>query len=411
MNILVLTTLYPNAAMPTHGIFVENRLRAFLNTQAANIRVIAPVPWFVFKNDAFGKYARFAHVPDRETRHGIQIFHPRYLLAPKIGMNYAPTALRRCFDKAISEITADGWDFDLIDAHYFYPDGVAAVEVAKSLDKPVIVTARGSDINLIPEYPHPRQKILASARKADAIVTVAAALKDEMVRLGVEAPKTHVLRNGVDLETFHPVDRNQARKTLGLDDHRAEAPIIASVGHLIERKGHDLVIAAIKNIPAARLLIAGEGEERQALAAKAVAEGMVDRVKFLGTVDHSQLRNIYSAADILVLASSREGWPNVLLEAMACGTPCVATPVWGSGEVIREPAAGRLSAARDARTIEAAIRDLWSNMPARADTQKYAEQHSWQSTTDTMAHLFENFAGKIQSRQNHRQQTNNTAHA
>ena len=394
MKFLVLTTLFPNAAMPSHGVFVENRLQAFLADYDAEIRVIAPVPWFPFKNDAFGKYARFAQVPLREKRNGVSIFHPRYFLPPKIGMNYAPTALMRCFDKAIKTVTEDGWDFDFIDAHYFYPDGVAAVKIARSLDKPIIVTARGTDINLIPDYPRPRKKILAAARKADAIITVAAALKDEMVSLGVDRPKIRVLRNGVDLEKFHAVNPEAARSALGLTDHPKDAPIIASVGHLIERKGHDLVMSAIKNIPGATLLIAGDGEERKALAAKAVTENLVDRVRFLGAVDHSKLRNIYSAADMLVLASSREGWPNVLLEAMACGAPCVATPVWGSSEVIRAPEAGRLSTARTPESIEDAIRDLWANLPARADTRKYAEQHSWQTTIDGMARLFENFTEK-----------------
>ncbi|NNE41229.1 MAG: glycosyltransferase [Marinicaulis sp.] len=397
MKFLVLTTLFPNAAMPSHGVFVENRLQAFLDDYDAEIRVIAPVPWFPFKNDALGQYAKFARVPLREERNGVHVYHPRYFLPPKIGMNYAPTALARCFTKAIKEVTADGWDFDFVDAHYFYPDGVAAVEIAQSLDKPVIVTARGTDINLIPDYPRPRKKILRAARKADAIVTVAAALKDQMISLGVDRPKIHVLRNGVDLDKFHPVDREAAREKLGLTNHPKGAPVIASVGHLIERKGHDLVMSAIKNIPGATLLIAGDGAERKALAAKAVTENLVDRVRFLGAVDHSELRNVYSAADMLVLASSREGWPNVLLEAMACGAPCVATPVWGSSEVIRAPEAGRLSTARTPEAIEAAIRDLWSNLPPRSDTREYAEQHSWQTTIDGMAHLFENFVEKSEA--------------
>lgn len=383
MRILVFSTLFPNAAAPAHGIFVENRLSAYRRKYGAEVKVVAPVPWFPFSRSVFGHYGDYARAPRRELRHGVEVFHPRFFTAPKLGMHIAPVTLTRCLRKTAKTLIAEGWDFDLIDAHYFYPDGVAAAEVARELGKPVVITARGTDVNLLPAYDGPRRKILDAAWRADAIIAVADALKHELARLGAPPEKITVLRNGVDLDKFSPADRERERRALGLD-----GLVLASVGHLIERKGHGLVIDAVKDLPAATLLIVGEGPQRRALEARAKAAGVADRVRFLGQASHEELKSIYSAADILVLASSREGWPNVLLEAMACGAPCVATDVWGTGEVIRSPEAGRLAKDRSPAAIAAAIGDLLASPPGRKAARLYAERHSWDETADGMHAIF-----------------------
>jgi len=389
MKILVMTTLFPNAAMPAHGVFVENRLRAYLKKFPADVKVIAPVPFFPFRGARFGKYGAFARAPLRELRGAVEVHHPRYLLPPKIGMHYAPLALERCFYQAARRLQKSGWAFDVIDAHYFYPDGVAAARVARRLGKPIIITARGTDINLIPAYSRPRKMIVQAAQSAQAVVTVAQALKDELVRLGAPEQKITTLRNGVDLSLFRPRDRDAVRRKLNLD-----GPVIASVGHLIERKGHGLVIDALARLPGATLLIAGAGEQLSALRAHAASTGVADRVRFLGAVPHAALADIYSAADVLALASSREGWPNVLLEAMACGTPAVATDVWGSREVITAPEAGRLVPAGDAGALAAAMQAIFDNPRARSDTRRYAEQYSWDETAAGMNTIFHAITAK-----------------
>lgn len=388
---LLFSTLYPSSVRPSHGIFVETRLRHLLASGEVETRVVAPVPWFPFKHPRFGEYARHAAVPRVEERNGIHIEHPRYLLLPKIGMNSAPHTLARAGLKAARKLIAEGYDFDLIDAHYFYPDGVAATMIGKALNKPVVITARGTDINLIPQYPKPKQMILQAAKDCAAMITVCAALKDAIVGLGGmkcpeagTAQKITALRNGVDLELFRPEDKAQARAAFGMNDRFA----IASVGHLIERKGHHLVIEALAQIPDAELYLAGGGEEEARLRALAEQLGVTDRVHFLGAMPQAKLRTLYSAVDCLVLASSREGWANVLLEAMACGTPVVATNVWGTPEVVAAPAAGVLMDERSAGGIVCGVARLREALPTRSDTRAYAEQFGWQPTTDGQLALF-----------------------
>jgi len=391
MKLLTFSTLYPNAEQPNHGIFVETRLRYLIASGQVESRVVAPVPWFPLKAERFGHYATLAKVPRRETRNGIQVVHPRYLVVPRFGMNFTPYTLARAARGDIGRILDEGYDFDAIDAHYFYPDGVAAVMLGKYFNKPVVITARGTDINLIPQFERPKQLILQAAREADGIITVCNALKDEMVQLGVAPDNITPLRNGVDLERFQPVDRAAARAAIGLAPGRFT---LLSVGLLDPRKAHDLIIRALPRLPDVDLLIAGIGPEKKNLEALARDLGVADRVKLLGGLPQTELKTYYNGADALVLASSREGWANVLLEAMACGTPVVASNVWGTPEVVAAPEAGVLMPQRTPEGLVQALGQLRANYPDHAATRRYAENFGWQPTTQGQIDLFQSIMAR-----------------
>lgn len=382
LSIVTATTLFPNRARPSHGIFVKTRLKKLLTTGEVEARVVAPVGWV----PPLVPYPGVEHLrtlPHRDTIDGIAVEYPRYLIIPKIGMSVTPHFLYRAFRRAIGAMLAAGQRIDLIDAHYFYPDGVALAWVAQDLGLPFVVTARGTDLNLIPQYPGPRRMIQDAAEAADGIITVAAALKEPLVELGIAPERVTVLRNGVDLELFRPGPREQARKQFDMTRRT-----LASVGHLIERKGHHHVIAALPRLPDTDLFIAGDGEERTSLQALAEKLGVADRVRFLGAVRQDVLRSLYTGADALVLASSREGWANVLLEAMACGTPVIASSVWGTPEVVAAPEAGLLMPSLDADGVVTAAEKLFVNLPARTATRAYAEKFGWEPTTQGQIALF-----------------------
>lgn len=385
MKLLTFSTLYPNAQQPNHGIFVETRLRYLIASGQVTSRVVAPVPWFPSANPRFGHYAALARVPRSESRHGIHIVHPRYVVLPKIGMLGTPMLMAQAAKGAIGRILDEGYDFDVIDAHYFYPDGVAAILLGKYFNKPVTITARGTDINLIPQFRLPRKMILWAARNAKGVITVCNALKDEMVGLGVAASSITPLRNGVDLQRFQPSDRAAARAALGLTHFT-----LLSVGLLDVRKAHDLIIRALPDLPEVRLMIAGTGPERRALENLAQQLGVAGRVTFLGGVPQTELTRYYNAADAMVLASSREGWANVLLESMACGTPVVASNVWGTPEVVAAPEAGRLMAERTPAALVEAVNALRADYPDHGATRRYAERFSWDATTQGQIDLFQN---------------------
>jgi teichuronic acid biosynthesis glycosyltransferase TuaC len=388
-RLLVITTLYPNPVFARHGIFVETRLRQLLASGDINATVVAPVPWFPFRKRAFADYSKYAEVPREDVRDGVKVYYPRYLVIPRVGMLLTPFFMALSLFWTVKRLRRKGLEYDLVDAHYYYPDGVAVSLIAGFLEKPFLVTARGTDINLIPEYRIPRRMIMWAARRAAASITVCRALKERMVELGAEPEKIHVLRNGVDLEFFRPRDRELCRRKVG-----ATRATLVSVGHLIERKGHNFVIEALRYLPETDLLIAGDGEQEANLRAQAEKLGFENRVKFLGALSQAELVEIYNAADILVLASSREGWANVLLEAMACGTPVVATNIWGTPEVVAKPAAGVLVDERSGEAIARGVEKLFANYPSRSETRFYAEGFSWE---DTVAGLREILATATES--------------
>jgi glycosyltransferase involved in cell wall biosynthesis len=384
IRLLVFTSLYPNAAQPRHGVFVEERLRHLVETGRVAATVVAPVPWFPFRHRRFGRYAKFAQVPRRERRYGIEILHPRYPVIPKVGMNVAPGLMFRATLPVVRNLQASGTGFDLIDAHYFYPDGVAAARLGEDLGKPVVITARGSDVTWIPHNPRARRQIQRAAASVSAVVTVSQALKRRLTDLGVAPDSISVLRNGVDLDRFAPRDRESIRAKLALD-----GTVWLAVGNLVELKGVHVALAALATLPDVTLLVVGQGPEEARLRQLAERLGIEARVRFLGTIPHERLYEYYNAADALVLASSREGMPNVVLESLACGTPVVAAPFDGVTELLDAPEAGEIASQRSAEAIAAAWLRLRERAPTRAATRSVAERLGWPPVVEAQCALYE----------------------
>ena len=373
LRVLTMTTLFPSDADPRHGIFVETRLRKLRECAPVDLQVIAPVPWFPFDWRIAGRYAAYAATPHLEQRHGAWIRHPRFLSIPRVGMAMQPAALASASLRAAGELLNAGWHCDVIDAHYLYPDAVAAAVLARRMGRPFVVTARGSDVNLIAQMPAPRRRILAALEQAGRIITVSEALKRSLVGIGVPAADIEVLRNGVDMTLFQPTGRDTVRSRLGVQ----AAPLIASIGSLVALKGHDLVLRAAQRIIGAHVVLVGRGPERGRLGALVEELGLQERAHFLDDLPQSELASIYSAADVLALGSAREGWPNVLLEAMACGTPVVAMDVGGVREIVTSGAVGEVVATRGAREFAAALERVLAQRPERAAVRSHAARFSW----------------------------------
>lgn len=393
LRTLLFSSLYPSSIRPGHGIFVETRLRELLASGQIETRVVSPVPWFFSTHARFGNYALMARTPKQEKHHGVDVSHPRYFVPPKVGMTIAPIAMALGALPAVRQMQREGFDFDLIDAHYYYPDGVAAALLAGWVRKPFVVTARGTDLNLIPNYSLPRRMIKWAANLAQASIGVSSALIDILRGWDVPAERLLVMRNGVDLERFKPVEQLEARRVLAIHG----SPILLSVGHLVENKGHHIAIQALaiilKEFPQAKLVLVGEGPERQRLQLLVERLGVASSVHFAGSQPNSELLHWYSAADVLLLASSREGWPNVLLESMACGTPVIACRVGGIPEIVTDESVGLLADLRNPTEFAGKIKALLGAHPDRIAVRAYAERFSWQATTDAQLQLFERLTG------------------
>ncbi len=379
MNILVFTSLWPNAEKPDLGVFVKHRVAAMSGLDGVNLRVLAPIPYFPqkipFRNFWPERWRKAARVPDREMIAGIETFHPRYFLSPKIGMSLYGRWMAGGAESLVRRLHAER-PIDLIDAHYVYPDGYAATLLAERLNIPVVITARGTDINLFSRMPLIRPLIRRALARAGGVIAVSEALKRRMVELGVEVGKIAVIRNGVDREIFYPRDRIEMRRKLGLD---LESRIIVTACALVPVKGVDRLIDAMKLTPDvdARLYVTGEGPQRAALESRIARQGLADRVFLVGRRPQSELAEWYSAADLFCLASHREGCPNVVIEAMACGLPVVASDVGAAGELISIPEYGLTlpepSAGKFAEAITAALKANWN----RDEIARAGAARSW----------------------------------
>lgn len=374
LRVLTLSTLYPDASRPDFGGFVERQTRALAAHPDVELQVVAPVglpPWPASRHH---RYRALADLPPYEQRHGIAVHRPRFPVLPLVGGRLAPGSLARAVLPLLRHIRRD-FAFDVVDAEFFYPDGPAAARLAGALGVPFSIKARGSDIHHWARSAGCRRQIVAAAEQASALLAVSAALRDDMVGLGIRRDKIRVHYTGVDLASFRPIDRDAAKAALGI-----AGPLLLSVGYLIERKGQQLAVAAMAELPGATLLIVGDGPARAALQAQIAALGLSERVRLLGPLPHAELPPLFAAADALVLPSASEGLANVWVEALASGTPVVTAPVGGAREVIDRPAAGRL-VAREPRAIAAAVRDILAAPPAQAEVRAAAERFSWAANT------------------------------
>jgi len=321
VRVLTFTSLYPSRVEPRHGIFVKNRMDYFDRIEGSSRMVIAPVQYFPLlglnKNSRFHRYNQ---VPKQEKDGDITVYHPRYLTIPGTGIINSARAMTAAAQKITRQ---QQMDFDLIDGHYLYPDGVAAFRLAKALDKPLVLTARGSDVNFWLEQPSCQAAILQAVDYAAKVICVSRDLKDRLMRHGVAADKLVVIMNGVDRSLFTPGERD-------------DKDYLLSVGNLVPLKGHEIILQALSRLPAEKLVLIGSGELEKHLKDMARRLNIMDRVTFLPAVAQSQLAGYYAGAKATILMSAMEGMPNVILESLATGTPVIATAVGGIPEVITD---------------------------------------------------------------------------
>ncbi len=388
LRILTYTNLFPNKIRPNFGIFIKNRILAVVSKTGAQLDVIAPVPYF----PPFGwpkRWAMFGKIPKEEVLDNLTVYHPPYVVIPKIGM----WLQGRNMYKATCQLALRLHKlrhYQIIDAHWIYPDGWAAVHLGKKLGIPVILSARGNDINEYLDFKHIRPLIIWCLQECDHIITVCGALKDLMIPFGIPSSKITVIGNGIDTKQFYPIPKALSRKTLGMPEDR---PILLSVGILEPRKGHHLLMEALHIVKSNEkifpvIYIIGGGPYRKHLAKLRNQLGLESDVILVGEVPHQELRQWYSAADLLCLASDREGWPNVLLESMACGTPVVASAVFGIPEVVTDSKLGFIVPERTSEAFAAIILKALKKPWDQEELVSYAKQHTWDKVAESVENVF-----------------------
>jgi glycosyltransferase involved in cell wall biosynthesis len=380
LRVLILSTLFPDASRPNFGIFVERQTLSLAAREDVELRVVAPLgvpPWPL---SAHPRYAALNALPDHEQWKGVRVDRPRFLNLPGTGGRFHGAMLTRALTPLLERIRRD-FPFDVINAEFFFPDGVAAVDLGRRLGVPVSIKARGSDIHQWTKQPVIARQIVAAGRAAEGLLSVSLPMRDDMIALGMPGGRIECIVTGVDLERFAPRDRAEAKAALGVS-----GPLVLSVGALIPLKGHDIVVDAVAKMPGVHLWIAGEGPERPRLAAQIATLGLDDRVRLLGPVPHDQVPKMLAAADVMALASSSEGLANAWLEALASGTPAVIPDIGGARQVVTGEAAGRI-VARTPEAFREGIAAILADPPAQPLVRAAAEPFTW-AANSTRLHGF-----------------------
>ena len=380
LRVLTLSSLFPDASRPNFGIFVERQTAGLAASPGVEVCVVAPIglpPGPL----ALLQHADKLRLPARETWRGLDVHRPRFTNIPGVAGRWHAFHLQRALQPLLDGIR-DVFPFDVIDASFFFPDGVAAVALGRRYGVPVSIKARGADIHHWGRAPATGAQVVAAGRAADGLLAVSGAMRDDMIALGMPAETIRVHHTGVDLDRFRPLGRTAAKAALGI-----AGPLVVSLGALIPRKAHHIALQAVAALPGVTLAIAGEGPERQRLLAEARDLGVADRVRLLGAVPHAQIPALLAAADVMALASTSEGLANAWIEALACGTPIVISAAGGAAEVVTSREVGRIVAG-NAPNFAVAIAELLAGPPPPAAVRATAERFTWQANSEALvAHL------------------------
>lgn len=391
--LVVYTHIFPNSVQPTYGVFVRERM--FRVAQTLPVTVVAPVPWFPGQGllRRWRPYYRPA-VPYHEVQQGIEVYHPRFLSIPR-WLKFTDGFFEALSSLALLRRLQRQGKLDILDAHFVYPDGVAAWLLARWLGVPHTITLRGTILR-ISRTRLRRWLAQRAMRSAARVFSVADSLRQTAISMGIAPDQVQVVANGINLELFQPQDRHQCRAELGIDP---EATVLITVGALNERKGFHRVIeqmpALVQQFPKlVYLAVGGESPDGDLGRLQRLAEhhGVSERVIFTGQQAPERLKWYYSAADLFVLPTRFEGWANVFLEAAACGLPTVTTQVGGNAEVINSPLLGRLVPYGDGEALRQAIIQALDMPWDREAIIAYARTNAWECRIPELLAAFERIA-------------------
>ena len=394
MRVLSFTTAFPNAARPQHGLFVLERLRHC--ARHAALHVLAPRPFF--------PWPAMQAVPREATQAGLPVSHPTFRYVPRFG-KWSDGACLYASSLATARRLHRAAPFDLIDAHFAYPDGFAAVLLGRSLGLPVTITLRGTEPLVAAAGAWRRRAVGFALGGATRIIAVSEPLADfaraTLAERPGPAPPVRVIANGVDLGRFAPAPQAEARRTLGLPEGRR---LVVSVGHLSPRKGFQRVLRAMPALlgatPDLMFAVVGgpgaEGNNATELRRLAAELSLTERVVFAGTQPPERVATWLHAADLFVLASDYEGCPNVVWEAQACGLPVVATRVGEVPRMVPDFAGHLVDAADDLPALTAALAAGLAGGHDRAAIRAWAEGHGWEGVAQR---VHEEWAAAIAPRQ------------
>ncbi len=376
MKILGLATVYPGPDEPQKAPYVRTRLQFLAATE--DTRLLVPVPALDYGSPS-GKLLGNWRLPSHYRDGAVDVYYRRWFYPPAGGAWNALFLFARLLPAAAA--IRRHFPFDVICADFAHPEGVAAAMLGAVFGVPFTVTLRGNELANSKHWG--RRKLMGWAlRRAARVLALSDELRELAVELGAEPSRAVLLPNGIDADFFFPRDKAECRRKHGIP---STDPVILSAGQLRELKGHHRIVDCLKGLHAsgipARLIIAG-GPSRADRFAPVLRElvansGVAEYVTFAGDVSQQGVAELMSAADVFCLASSREGWPNVVNEALACGTPVVSTEVGAIRRLLPSPQYGIVAPVGDGEALEDALATALRHQWDHAAIARWGGARSW----------------------------------
>ena len=372
MRLIVCSSNYPNPMEPNKGIFNGRRVGAL--AEKADLAVVAPVPYFP-RAIPSRRYGRFTQIPDHAILDGIHVIYPRVLVTPGFGRSLYGVFYAACLLRPIARLVKERRP-DALLAFWAYPDGFATVLLSRVFRLPVFVVAMGCDVNNLGQHFEKRRMVSWTFRYCTGAFAVSRALGTAIVNLGVDPAKVKVVPNGLD-------DAYLAEALGGsdADSKLRSGTTVLYCGRLSPEKDPLLLMEAARLLlarrPDARVTFIGDGPLKFAIEERAAAWNISDRVTLVGEVRHDQIAQHMKRADVLCLPSLREGYPNVLLEALACGLPIVATNVGGVPEIVTDESLGILVPPGRPAELAHALHEALGRQWDRRALQQAVHGRSW----------------------------------
>jgi glycosyltransferase involved in cell wall biosynthesis len=326
LRITLVSSYFPTSTDTYKG---HSAFRTFQHLrELADIQAIVPLPAYPSARALFHEAARLD--PNYRPA-GIET---TYFHFPAIPLLTRPLNGYSCLRRLLPLLRATCPD--VIVNYWLYPDGFAAVGAGRILGIPAIVGSIGSDLCRITD-PFTLRNVKRTLAGAAGVIAVSEDLRRRAIALGAEPGNVTTILNGCDSSIFHPGSREEARRETG---YLESGRLILFVGSALKTKGMAELLEAfgglLRRAPDARLAVIGDGEYKETFERHAAAAGILDRIRMLGRLPSERVAPWMRAADVFCLPSYSEGCPNVIVEALACGCPVVATNVGGIPELCGE---------------------------------------------------------------------------
>jgi teichuronic acid biosynthesis glycosyltransferase TuaC len=361
MRVVILSSMYPRASDPTSGIFIHNHVRC-LREKGCEVVIISPEPVPVIPRRGFSSWQQLRRLKHEDEIEGVKVIYPRYFIPPRqVFMESYPSGYYCPITRIVRRVIKS-FRPEIMHAHRATPDGFMGLMLRDRFGLPLLVSLRGSDINVRPFLNKGSYRMTKKViSEADRIAAVSEALRAKAETIGSPKLEISVLYNGCDIDkfAFDSVVRSSIRKKLGIP---GQSLVFIFVGHIIRKKGVFDLVQAFGSFNRKQLdsylVILGDGKEKKILVREISKNEMHRKILIVGTRRHDEIPAWLSMADILVLPSMSEGLPNVILEAMACERAVISTTVGGIPEVIEDGKSGILVAPKNHIALAEAMEKL-----------------------------------------------------